>query len=431
MARSASELYREYRCCTTKGWGPYTQFDPEFNTRIAPLLKEMTSVFSEAPPDKLTDGSLRFCSAWHAVLHLIQMQFISVTSPIHKHLVFRGHSDASWPLLSTSERASPVDREVDRLASWLFVQTIRRKIRGVSSLMDQGGLLALARHYGLASHLLDFSADPAVAVWFACQGDSHGSGDARVLTCDTKSFVSLGGGLVAPPPVERRMYRQVALAIDTRGFRTRDFGQRCQSVVFPTPTDKEEFLLYRDGNEIFPLAADKWLVDTADQCRFHSAASGSVDSLRDFRVLLDEVSNSVEEPPANLTGCSQSEFALWAIEFVDWLHWVVIGVNLARTQDIASMDTMLSLVRSNPVVTRLAIKVLTLLGESGVVPGVDRILRMLLDVQREELPGRHSQGSPNVVVLDRDTRNAMYTGMGLKPPSGYNGPPFRPSPFGS
>ncbi len=228
-------------------------------------------------PPRHTAANEYYCvSAWHAALHLLMIQFMTCTSPLPKHFVYRGQANAAWPLSSTLERMTEHDQRIDKRATWLFVNTLRTKIRGLGSVVDRAGLCALSRHYGLSSHLLDFTGDPAVAIWFACSDSTTAARDARVLAIDAKSFTRLGGRTIAPPPFEGRMAAQIAVSLDARGYRTNVLGQQMLSTVFPVPRRECPFTLFRDGELVQLLGGSEWLARLAPHCRAYALAAGGL-----------------------------------------------------------------------------------------------------------------------------------------------------------
>src|SRR6185436_19666248 len=84
---------------------------------------------------------------------------------------FRGQLRAEWHPYSSLMRLqlrdpkweAPHLARIRRLHSWL------RSTAGLTNLAeDAHAFMAIAQHYGIATHYLDFTTDPAVAGFFAC-----------------------------------------------------------------------------------------------------------------------------------------------------------------------------------------------------------------------------------------------------------------------
>lgn len=103
--------------------------------------------------------------------------------------VFRGQSDARWPLRSGATRrliADGVENEgTGFLAEYLdYHRSLLDRARRITSYGDKNQssaplqLLAKLQHFGAATGLLDFTHSPLVALWFACDEANH---DGRVF----------------------------------------------------------------------------------------------------------------------------------------------------------------------------------------------------------------------------------------------------------
>ena len=95
--------------------------------------------------------------------------------------LFRGHGDACWDLVPAIGRQPSV--AAYRLADEkiLFEDFVRESQRT----LDADGFtklewLAVAHHHGLPTRLLDWSANPLLAAWFAIEEESLAS-DAKIL----------------------------------------------------------------------------------------------------------------------------------------------------------------------------------------------------------------------------------------------------------
>jgi len=94
--------------------------------------------------------------------------------------LFRGQEDEKWELIPKGKRVPYITR--DDIVQFRFWK--RQAIEYVNNPpANDWHWLALAQHHGLATRLLDWSSNPLVAAYFACNNDSH----------DGAIFAYLGG----------------------------------------------------------------------------------------------------------------------------------------------------------------------------------------------------------------------------------------------
>ena len=88
-----------------------------------------------------------------------------------RQLVFRGHASSKWGLRASLDRQRTFPTAVDRRACLeRLVNEFRRQARSINSSLDLiafGDWELLGRHHGLPTTVLDFSASPYIAGWFA------------------------------------------------------------------------------------------------------------------------------------------------------------------------------------------------------------------------------------------------------------------------
>lgn len=95
--------------------------------------------------------------------------------------VFRGEADCTWKLVSTLERKIGDLGECNDPAD--FELRIVQKFKELYPdwyKYDTLGLLAIMRHYGVPTRLLDVTFNPLAALYFACSDDDHSDKDGKV-----------------------------------------------------------------------------------------------------------------------------------------------------------------------------------------------------------------------------------------------------------
>lgn len=104
---------------------------------------------------------------------------------------FRGQRDSSWAPHTSLFRfqrqnqdwKSLLEPKISRFHAWM------KQTQGLSSFADQPDqFFAIAQHYGIPTHYLDFSTAPAVAGYFAADGGQ--SGDIGVIYCLSRPHLS-------------------------------------------------------------------------------------------------------------------------------------------------------------------------------------------------------------------------------------------------
>lgn len=189
-------------------------------------------------------------SPWHAAAWLLDVAALagqeatvdadsglkSPFAPKYGAPVFRGQGDPDWRLTPGALR-EPRD-PLDAPALELFIAAVAGLFEIVAEDTRMNGRhvhLAAAQHYGMRTPLLDFTADPRTAVFFANEG-ARPDRDRRVAVYGIPLMVlaSLGGAVVLPPPWVHRLYAQRGLFLDCVGMPADlDLRELCFRVLFP------------------------------------------------------------------------------------------------------------------------------------------------------------------------------------------------------
>lgn len=92
--------------------------------------------------------------------------------------IYRGHASKDWLLKSSIGRSEKYNKELEKDVFLQFKMNYYSYTRErPSSDMD---LLFLAQHYGLPTRLLDFTYNPMIALYFACENEPEKDGQIYV-----------------------------------------------------------------------------------------------------------------------------------------------------------------------------------------------------------------------------------------------------------
>ncbi|MBC7835807.1 MAG: FRG domain-containing protein [Phycisphaerales bacterium] len=161
VGSEAERIYTEYRQYGSAGWGPFIHYEDP--ARQARLDSEIDRVLGSAGMLLVNDRTVWLPSAWHAVLFFIRAQrYLKYTHP-PQHQLYRGHANPAWPLVTTFDRLSPDDMKREWTASTLFTAYLARRLYCPTLHIASYG--AVTRHMGFASNQMDWTVDPAVAVF--------------------------------------------------------------------------------------------------------------------------------------------------------------------------------------------------------------------------------------------------------------------------
>jgi FRG domain len=93
--------------------------------------------------------------------------------------VFRGHLQ-SWPLKPSIGRSDGYSKARE-LQLFNEFKRVARPLVDRSKLDSDWDWLFLAQHHGLPTRLLDWTSNPLIAIYFACQPSAHGKRNGQII----------------------------------------------------------------------------------------------------------------------------------------------------------------------------------------------------------------------------------------------------------
>ena len=125
-------------------------------------------------------------------------------------LLFRGHASTTYQLTPSLQRSDTDIATMTRAAKY-FCEYFRyycQRLMPPRSCRESFSFSG-AQHYQIRTNLLDFSADPDIAVFFANGGHSVQDGQlARVYVVPIRRLLGQGLRVLLPPPLFSRIYVQ-------------------------------------------------------------------------------------------------------------------------------------------------------------------------------------------------------------------------------
>jgi hypothetical protein len=234
----------------------------EETQRIEPLIDELVG----------SDGIVYAPSPWHAAFYL---EMVQAPGEELQPRIYRGQSDHTWDIVPAIKRPD-TDLRVTALARRTFVSLARAlqgQVPGITIPLDLADE-ATAQHYGIRTSLLDFSVNPHVAVYFACQARDPEPGQlAAVFELDFERIAQFGARAFYSHPLADRIYRQQGLFIDMSYCARSYLREWCREVRFPPDRRFRTFRhgrpveLLRESSVFSPLTdlALRWAVSSEDE----------------------------------------------------------------------------------------------------------------------------------------------------------------------
>jgi hypothetical protein len=197
----------------------YIETGPKLVSQATKTYRSYDPIFETAEPymariaNGQASGLVDVPGPYHAVAVAMSVQQKLLDQD--EHVIFRGQSNSSYPLIASIFRPG-IDRAAEdranRLIAWFLASTAHQFYGVFGSEM----FLGAAQHYKGRTPLIDFTPDPSVAVWFASQPRTGRSEceTASVWIMRLDSARQFSTRIVLPPPFVERLYRQRGMFIE-------------------------------------------------------------------------------------------------------------------------------------------------------------------------------------------------------------------------
>jgi len=98
---------------------------------------------------------------------------------------FRGHADQSWELKPSALRYPTIEkRELALKIQSDFKRLVYNKLNSAPPLSDKVSWMGLAQHYGIPTRFLDWTRNPAIALYFAINGHTDKTACVYLLNAE-------------------------------------------------------------------------------------------------------------------------------------------------------------------------------------------------------------------------------------------------------
>lgn len=335
--------------------GPHRIFK---NKKDSKQMNELAKIIN-CEIKKINDKTYFAPSPWHAASWLLDLSSITgqmcekdiitgFESPYLASLgspIFRGQREPSWELIPTLLRNNDKLEDNSYILK-LFLDSNYDLFKYYENKLNNPYVhMAAAQHYGLPTPLLDFTLDPRIAVFFACQGAK--SKKVVVYFIPFNDLIELGGAIILPPLWVKRLYYQRGLFLNFLDLPNNiNLKQFFFKILFP-PND-EYLNLFNYNTELLPI--DEWYQKAIEFVKSFAKKSQKKFNNKSFKEkIYHDFSNVLTQELYKYCGKPQYLYDLLLPESIKILHtqaidlldWVAVKlVNSKFTYDLTAMSSI-------------------------------------------------------------------------------------------
>jgi len=328
MKNNAKDLYHKLTGLGQR-LGPFVMLNDDELKKAQPLQAALYKILAEGSVDGLT---FYVPSAYHAalVLRTIQQKAIYGSPEVYEQksenvvlassktgpILFRGHSSTKYELIPTLLRKG-VNKKLHEVAQKYFCKFMCEFFSALLEVsLDYDIFASAAQHYEIKTKLLDFTADPDVAVYFASKEKKVPKNqNARVYILPIRSAIDKKLRIFLPPPLFERIYIQRGVFLE---IHSKVNDSDLFRIEFPADS---EFEIYRMGKLCNVELSSEW-IEKIIEWTFETARK-----IGEFRK--EELKKAWMEVqlPENLNFSPEMELAKWVDFYSEMRYWLAATID--------------------------------------------------------------------------------------------------------
>jgi len=185
-----------------------------------------------------------------------------------KEFVYRGHASEDWELKPSIGRIDGYSLKIEKE---MFLRFKRNYYSYTNERPESDmDLLFLAQHYGLPTRLLDFTFNPMIALYFACESELEKDGKVYVHSMDKMLLMDADSNPKMPHSIDEVFSKKGARFVVPNYTDARYKNQKALFLLSDKPNQKftfitESYIIKKEGKEqilrdLAKLGYDKTLV---------------------------------------------------------------------------------------------------------------------------------------------------------------------------